>query len=303
MPEPSAWSVAAQEVEGLAIGMPGVVLDTFQASWPRLSRWIAALLLLFAGLGVGRISIRHNLYNVGSCLNIALFGIILGGCFMEANPLTTALTALLAVRMLRNFCCSFRSSYTFDALFRAALYLGIAILISGAAVALVPLLAVAIILFRRTRREAFVGVVGLLLPPVSLCYINWGMGGLFAAPADLLFRAAVTGTPLALLTTTSPVRLALAAAVTLFAIIALMMFLADRFSASTKSRMLFIFCGYTLLLSVAALALPAATLCDGAFVAATAALILPVMFVRLDHTLAALLYALFIVASVAGIIL
>ncbi len=300
---PSVWSAVSAGIDGLELTMPAVWIERFQISWPRLARWISAFLILFAGLGVGRISIRHNLYGVGTCLNIALYGAILCGCFIDGNCLTTSVLALLSVRMMRNFSCAFRSSYAFDAIFRAGLYLGLAMLVSAEAAVLSLLMVIAVIMFRRTHRETLVGTIGLLLPIAALSYVNWGIGGSFTAPATALFNAAIAGTPLSLFVTIPSHRIILSVAVTLLAFMALVSFLVARYSASIKVRMIFLFGGYALALSVIMMLMPAARLGDGAFMAATAALLMPVMFVRTERNVATLLYVLLLLASLAGCII
>ena len=64
----------------------------------------------------------------------------------------------------------------------AALYLGLLPLVAPAALPLLLLLPLAVQLFRRTLRELTVALAGVLLPLFVLCYINWGVGGDFAAP-------------------------------------------------------------------------------------------------------------------------
>ena len=43
------------------------------------ARWIAGLLMLFTGMSSGRLTVRYNLYSVGTCLAIPLYGAIACG--------------------------------------------------------------------------------------------------------------------------------------------------------------------------------------------------------------------------------
>ena len=54
----------------LAVSPPGELLAQFQAAHPVWARWIAGLLMLFTGMSVGRLTVRYNLYSVGTCLAI-----------------------------------------------------------------------------------------------------------------------------------------------------------------------------------------------------------------------------------------
>ena len=63
----------------LAVSSPGELLAQFQAAHPVWARWIAGLLMLFTGMSVGRLTVRYNLYSVGTCLAIPLYGAIACG--------------------------------------------------------------------------------------------------------------------------------------------------------------------------------------------------------------------------------
>ena len=57
----------------LAVSSPGELLAQFQAAHPVWARWIAGLLMLFTGMSIGRLTVRYNLYSVGTCLAIPLY--------------------------------------------------------------------------------------------------------------------------------------------------------------------------------------------------------------------------------------
>ena len=64
----------------LAVSSPGELLAQFQAAHPVWARWIAGLLMLFTGMSVGRLTVRYNLYSVGTCLAIPLYEPFLAEC-------------------------------------------------------------------------------------------------------------------------------------------------------------------------------------------------------------------------------
>ena len=136
-------------------------------------------------------------------------------------------------------------------------------------------------LFRRTLREVAVAVAGLLLPALTLCYVNWAAGGEFLAPVAEPGSAFIAGTPLSLFLSTPVQNLVLPGAVFLLDLTALLFFLSDIHALGTKPRLIFIFNISVLLLTAAALCGPAATPATVALAAVPSAVLLPFMFVRI----------------------
>ena len=112
---------------------PEAALLQFQASHPVWARWIAGLLILFTGMCAGRMTIRYNLYSVGTCLAIPLYGAIVCGLAVGSDYLPAFTAAALLALSVKNFARSFCNGYGFDAIFRASLYLGLLPFVSTAA--------------------------------------------------------------------------------------------------------------------------------------------------------------------------
>ena len=186
----------------LAVSSPGELLAQFQAAHPVWARWIAGLLMLFTGMSVGRLTVRYNLYSVGTCLAIPLYGAIACGLAVGGDCLTTFAASALLALATKNFCRSYCNGFGFDAIFRASLYIGLLPLVATAAAPLLILLPLAVMLFRRTLREVAVAVAGLLLPALTLCYVNWAAGGEFLAQVAEPGSAFIAGTPLSLFLST-----------------------------------------------------------------------------------------------------
>lgn len=156
-------------------------------------------------------------------------------------------------------------------------------LVATAAAPLLVLLPLAVMLFRRTLREVTVAVAGLLLPVLTLCYVNWGAGGGFLAPVAELGSAFVAGMPLSLFLSTPVQSLVLLGAVFILDLMALLFFLSDIHALGTKPRLIFIFNISVLLLTAAVLCGPAATPGTVALAAVPSAVLLPFMFVRIHR--------------------
>ena len=152
----------------LAVSSPGELLAQCQEAHPVWARWIAGLLIIFTGMCAGRMTIRYNLYSVGTCLAIPLFGAIVCGLAVGDDYLPVFTASALLALSIKNFARSFCNGYGFDAIFRASLYIGLLPLVATAAAPLLVLLPLAVMLFRRTLREVAVAVAGLLLPALTL---------------------------------------------------------------------------------------------------------------------------------------
>ena len=287
----------------LAVASPGELLLQFQAAHPVWARWIGGLLILFTGMSVGRMTIRYNLYSVGSCLAIPLYGIIACGLAVSDDFLPALTAAALLGLAVKNFGRSFCNGYGFDAIFRASLYLGMLPLVSPAAPPLLLMLPLAVMLFRRTLREVAVALAGLLLPVCTLCYVNWGAGGEFLAPLTSMGLSFIAGAPLALFTAIPFQSLVLLGGIFVLDLLALLFFLSDIYAVGTKPRVVLIFNISVLVLAAAVLCSPAATPGAIAFAAVPSAVLLPFMFVRIHRGIALPLYLLLLASAVIGAVL
>ena len=294
---------------GVSAGAPetmpllGGALTRFQAAYPVWARLAAGFMILFTGMCTGRIAIRYNLYGVSTCLPIPLYAVVACGIFSGGNYLTAFAASMLLALAAKNYCRSYCNGFGFDAIFRASLYIGLLPLVATAAAPLLILLPLAVMLFRRTLREVAVAVAGLLLPALTLCYVNWAAGGEFLAQVAEPGSAFIAGTPLSLFLSTPVQNLVLPGAVFLLDLTALLFFLSDIYALGTKPRLIFIFNISALLLTAAALCGPAATPATVALAAVPSAVLLPFMFVRIHRAIALPLYLLLLASAVISAVL
>lgn len=294
---------AASQVIGLAIRMPRELLLHLQTVSPTGMKILAGFLLLVAGMVTGRLTIRYNLYSAGTCLAIPLFGMVACGLAARTEYLPAALAAALLALAVKNFGRSFCNGYGFDAIFRASLYLGTVPLVAPAAAPMLLLLPVALILFRRTGREAAVALAGILLPPFALCYVNWGAGGSFIAPMALLGKTLATGSPLGMLLSLPTAEQVMLGATVILTLAALGLFLTDLYAVGTRPRFILVFAGCALFTTLISLCLPGAATDDTLLVAVPAAVLLPVLFVRTRRLINLPLYLLLLIGAAATAVL
>ena len=277
----------------------GGALARFQAAYPVWARLAAGFMILFTGMCTGRIAIRYNLYGVSTCLPIPLYAVVACGIVSGGNYLTAFAASTLLALAAKNYCRSYCNGYGFDAIFRASLYLGLLPLVYAPATPLVLILPLAILLFRRTFREVVVAAAGLILPVLTACYVSWGAGEEFTAPVTALADAVVSGVPLWIFTA-----LPLPSLVMLLHHCgtrpdgALFSFFSDIYAAGTKPRFILIFNIGILAMTLALLCTPSVTPEAFTLTAVPAALLFPVLFVRIDRRIALPVYLILLAASV-----
>lgn len=286
-----------------ALPLLGGQLARFQAAYPVWSKFAAGFMLLFAGMCTGRITIRYNLYTVGTCLPIPLYAIVACGIATGGNYLAGFAASMLLALATKNYCRAFCNGYGFDAIFRASLYLGLMPLVYAPGLPMLLLLPLAVLLFRRTLREVAVATAGLLLPVFTACYVSWGTGAEFTAPLIKLGQSAIEGMPLHLFLDIPLPALVMAGGIVLLDLTALFFFLADIYAAGTKPRFILFYNIGILILTLAVLCSPAATPEAFALLAVPSAILIPVFFVRIHRGIALPVYLIFLAAAFAGIFL
>lgn len=293
----------APAAESVTLPAPNELIARFQQLHPGWARAIACSLILFTGMCIGRMTLRHNLYKVGTCLAIPLYAVIACGTALDGNYLQTFAASALMALSTKNFARSFCNGYGFDRIFRASLYLGLLLLTAPAALPLVLLLPLALLLFRRTVREAVVALFGLLLPLLVYAYIDWGLGGTFTAPLLRFLSAFLSGELFGM-----PVRMPMpmliaSGSLVLLTILTLTLFFSDLYATGTKARFILIFNGCSFVLTILLLLGPAATRGTLALLAVPVSILLPFLFVRIRSALSDPLYLLLLVSAFAGILI
>lgn len=289
--------------EGLAIGMPSALICAFQTAFPGWSKLIAVFAFLFTSVSVGRQAIRYNLYKVSTCISIPLVAILACLVGLEGLSLQGILSMTFLAYFMKNFARSFRSGYTFDAVFRTGLYMGALICLTPATLPLLLIMPFGLLLFRRTLREVVVALAGLLVLPLALSYVNWAMGGDLTAPIRTLGHLFWQGSPLAMLLSFSHLQWGALAIVGLLSLAAIQIFLSNLYAVGTKPRFILIFNTGVFLLSILLAAAPAATPDQLLLMAPPAAMLMPCFLIRVSRSLSTSIYLLLLVLAAVRIIL
>ena len=282
----------------------GNALLLFQQQWPATAKVFTALLIIYTGLSLGRLTVRCTLYGTGTSLPIPLFGMVLLGVLPQQLTLKAVVGVMLLALSVKNFARAYRNEFSFDRLFRGSLFLALLLLVEPAAAPLVLLPVAAVVRFRRTGREALVTLGGLLLPPLTLAYLNWACGGSLAAPFAALWRSCEGGGSVGafLLQTSLAERIFLGWLIVLN-LLAMLLFRTNSYNVSMRARHILLFTNSLLLLSLLTLPMPAASASTAALLTVPATLLLPVFFIRIHASIAKALYLLWLAATLAGLFL
>ncbi len=159
--------------------------------------WAVAAAAVVAGwtlLLVVQLSVKYAPASSRNYLPPQIFLIAAGGIAIAGESLAALLAAWFMVLSVRQFTFSFHKGYRFTELFHAGFWLGlIPLLYAPAAVWTLPVALSALVVFRRSAREAVVCMTGMALPLPAAGFIHWALG----AEADYLWhelwRCAIEG--------------------------------------------------------------------------------------------------------------
>ena len=279
--------------------LPEALIMQWRTAWPRFSMLLAGAAIFCSGVILGRQAMRYALYPVSTFITMPLFGLLAAGLLSGPAFLTEYAVCLLLVLSLRNYYASFRNgAYGFGEIFRASLYLGAIPLIHAPGLLLVLFMPAALAIFKRSTREQIVAVTGFLLPFAAWSYGVWVAGGDITGPAVVLWRE-FTAHGVCPIVHAAPAALVLPGLTLLLGVCGVCCYAADRYSVGSKSRAILLLNTVLFALTVVMGLLPCQASPVDALTAVPAAVLLPLVFVRLNRLAALLLYALLVAALVA----
>lgn len=282
--------------------LPGELLLQFQVGFPLLARIAAGIMIVWAGLTTGRLTVRYGFYAVSNCLAIPLYGIIACAIPVDGNYLATCTASLLLSFVVNHFFRACRNGYSFDPVFRASFYLSILIFVYPPALPLVLMMPLAVLVFRRTLRETAVATIGILLPVFTICYVGWGAGYDFDAPLLNIWSAFIANKSLLQLFTTSTLQqLAAAGAIFTITLASILVYLSHGYTTGSKPRFMLTYNIGIFLLCILSACLPSADWGIMQLFAIPAALFLPILFVRINHRLATPIYLILLGVSLLNL--
>lgn len=288
---------------GDLLWMPGDLLLRFQSAFPKWAQALTCLLIVVTGTRIGYLSARYNLYPVNTYLAMPFFGIIACGAGAGHIDLHTSVCAFLLILSIRNLCRSYSPNFAFDSIFRGALYLGLLVILCPKTLPLLLLLPLALVQFHRTLRELIVAAAGVLLPVLTLCYVDWGAGHPFLAPVLAMGQELPQGEFLRLVFD-MPFRAQLLGGAILFCVVcALLSFRSELYATGVKVQRIVALHLEAFLLVLVIAVLPGAPTAVFALAAIPAAVLLPWFFVQTHPIVAQPAYLMLLAGAFANMYL
>lgn len=269
----------------------GAHLSRWQTAAPTAAAAVAAVAWFIAGWTIGLVVRVRELYFVRTTITIPIYGIVACGIFVAHNSLAAAVASLLFAIAMRSYFNSFRDGYGFSPIFFGSMCLGAVPLLYAPAALLLSLLPLAIVIFKRSAREALVAVAGVALAPLTVCYIHWGTGGDFTEPVMQSIDALTATSGYRFFGSVAAGSAALAGYLLAMVIGAAMFCQANVYSMNSRARYITVFNICSFVVAVATLAMPSSTPAALGLVAVPTAMTVPAMLVQIRSGAANILYA------------
>ena len=299
----SALLPAGDEMMPNTLTPIGELLQSLQGSVPTLSAIVWGIALFIAALDAGRFGPKYSIYPAYTLMAIPVFGILAGGVMVSGDYLLS--TAAMMVMLLGTkylIRCIMRTD-SFNDLSLAMLYYGLLPLIIAPSALLYVALPILVLVVRSTWRDWVVAVASLLFPLFAVCYWTWCAGEGFIAMAEQIYTSAFTASEFSFFSTLNVAGIALLGVIIVMVLCAITLIISDKYSIKVKSRAVMRFNALMLVVTVAMFFLPSATASLFALVAVPAAMLIPLIFVRMGVGFTETLYRLMLVAAAANMVI
>lgn len=279
----------------------GAWLQRLQAQMPSASAAVWGVTVFFAGLSIGRYGVKNSLYPAYTLMSIPLFGAVAAMIAVSGDYLVTSLATLFMLMGSKYLMrCVMRTS-SFGDLSLSMLFFGaVPLVFAPAAVVVYAVMPLMIIVVKTNLREWIVAAVSLLLPLLALCYVGWCCGGEFAAPVLRMADLLLTPSGFNFYRMLNPAVILQIGLLLVMVLCSVSLIISDRYSLKVKARAVMRFNALLLLAMTALFFLPSATVTLFPLVAVPAAILLPMMFVRMGVGFTEMLYRLLLLLCAAG---
>ena len=159
------------------------------------------------------------------------------------------------------------------------------------AAALLVLMPLAVVIFKRSAREALVAVAGMAFAPLAVCYVCWGAGGEFGTPVMQSIEAIAEVRGYRFFGALSVVEVLLACTLLAMVIGAALFSSANVYSMNSRARYITLFNLCAFAATLPTLAMPSSTATAFGLIAVPTAMTVPVMLVQIREQAATAIYA------------
>lgn len=269
----------------------GSALGAWQIQHQTAAALIAAAVWFMAGWAIGLVVRVRELYFIRTTITIPIYGIVACGIFCPHDSLTAAVVSLLFVIAVRSYFEAFRDGYGFSQMFFGSMCLGALPLLYAPSVTLLLTMPLAVMIFKRSAREAIVALAGVMSVPLTVCYVCWGVGGGFAAPLLQTAEALATPSGYRFFGALPAVAAVLAGMLLALVLGAVLISSVNIYSMNSRARYFNFYnmCAFAIALST--LALPSSTPSAFGLIAVPTAMTIPAMLVQIKPHVANAIFA------------
>jgi hypothetical protein len=261
--------------------LPGVWVDAFQSKHPFWGVLFSALTVASIATTLGRATSAFGLYKTRTTITIPLYAIVACGIFIASDSLAVVVSVYFVGQMMRYLCGVYVRGTDLNYAFYAGICAALSPLFYAPVLPILLLVPIAMAMFGLSWREIVVMVAGLLLPLSTLCYVGWLCGDEFISPATAFADAVIAPSHYTLWASESVVALMQMGVLLFLVCCGVVSFWGDTHSVAVRPRTIIVFYIISFIISCTAFAMPSATAGLLMLVALPAAVLMPIVLLRL----------------------
>ncbi len=280
----------------------GILLQNLQASIPSLSAVIWCIVVMYAGLSVGRYAAKYSIYPAYTLMAIPILGVMATAVIVSGDYLVSSAVLLLMLYATKFIHRCVMRTKSFGDLSLAFLLYGVIPLVFAPAAALYVVLPILVLGLYNSWRQWLVAVCSLIFPLLSVCYWGWCAGEEFLNPAQLIYNSAFADSEFHLFSTLNPASILLLGVLIMMVLCTISLVISDRYSLKVNSRTAMRFNSFMLAACIALCFLPSSTATTFVLMSVPLSMLVPLMFVRMGFGFTETLYRLMLIFAAVNMV-
>ena len=280
----------------------GILLQNLQTSIPSLSAVVWCLVVVYAGLGVGRYAAKYSIYPAYTLMAIPILGVMASAVIVSGDYLVSSAVLLLMLYATKYIHRCVMRTKSFGDLSLAFLCYGVLPLVFAPAAVLYVVLPLLVLGLYNSWRQWVVAVGSLIFPLLSVSYWEWCAGEEFISTAQLIYNSALADSEFHIFSTLNPASILLLGVLIIMVFCSISLIISDRYSLKVNSRAAMRFNAFMLAAGVGLCFMPSSTATTFAMISVPLAMLVPLMFVRMGQGFTETLYRLMLIFAAVNII-
>ena len=280
----------------------GILLQNLQTKIPALATIVWAMVVMIAGLSVGRYAAKYSIYPAYTLMAIPVLGTVATAVMVSGDYLVSSVALLLMLNATKYLHRGVMRTKSFSDLSLAMLCFGAIPLVFAPAAIFYAVLPFFVLVIHNSWREWVVSLCSLLFPIAAICYWSWCAGSEFLSPVQQIYDSMLADSEFKLFSTLNPASILLLGVVIMMVLCAVSLIISDRYSLKVNSRAVMRFNALLFVACIAIFLLPSCTATTFALIAVPVSMIVPMIFVRMGVGFTETLYRLMLLAAAINII-